>query len=322
MRQDNPPADELLAQGAAAMRSGERARARQLLAAAVRADPRNAQTWFWLSGALDDPAQQRECLERALALDPEYAAAQHGLEDLRVGSDAPHPSPLSLAGSGESDGPHPQPHSLSGKGELDDPLSPAQGAGSKDESHPAEFLPSPLITLLLGALGGIGVAFDWVAWRGLGAGASLGAILVVVVLAGVPLGISALVLGGVLLRMTGRGLGGVGDTGAVRAGLSWAAIPPASGLLLWVGQVALMPTVSLGAGAATHKQSLAISVFWAVHGLLILYSAYLAIAGVAAAHQISRWRAVAAWLMAALLVLGTMAVTFTGSALLISLRGG
>ncbi|MEI7772301.1 MAG: hypothetical protein WCI67_20085, partial [Chloroflexales bacterium] len=72
--------------GAAALRAGDRPRARELLAAAVRADPRSAPAWLWLAGALDAPAQQRECLERALALDPGQEAARRGLEALRVGA--------------------------------------------------------------------------------------------------------------------------------------------------------------------------------------------------------------------------------------------
>ncbi|MBX0330680.1 glycosyltransferase 87 family protein, partial [Oscillochloris sp. ZM17-4] len=86
---ENPPMklddDNLYDRGVAALRAGERARARELLAAAVRADPRSAAAWLWLSGALDDPAKQRECLERAAALDPQDVAAQRGLAALRAG---------------------------------------------------------------------------------------------------------------------------------------------------------------------------------------------------------------------------------------------
>ncbi|MEI6778539.1 MAG: hypothetical protein WCK70_16700 [Chloroflexales bacterium] len=302
MHQDDAPAEALRAQGIAAMRAGERTRARQLLTAAVRADPRSAEAWLWLSGTLDDPTQQRECLERVLVLDPQNVAARRGLAErgsgvgnrqqdsvpsLRPPTPIPHlPSPI----------PHPPP--------------------------PIPRLPSPIATFLLGALGGVGVLLDWVVWRGLDADSSLGAILVMVLLAGPPLGIATLVIGGVLLRISGRGLGGVGGAGAVRAGLSWAAIPPASGLLLWAGQLTLIPRASLGGGGATPGLALAVAICWSAHALLILCSLFLALIGVAAAHRFSLWRAAATWLLATLLVLGTLVATFFGSAMLITLRGG
>ncbi|MEI7772356.1 MAG: hypothetical protein WCI67_20375, partial [Chloroflexales bacterium] len=83
-----------------------------------------------------------------------------------------------------------------------------------------------------------------------------------------------------------------------------------------------IPAASFGGGAATPGQSVAAAICWGAHGLLALGSAYLAVAGLAAAHRISRRRAAAAWLLAALLALGTLGATFAGSALLITLRGG
>ena len=309
MRQDDATAETLLAQGIAAMRAGERTRARQLLTAAVRANPRSAEAWLWLSGTLDDPAQQRECLERVLALDPHNVAARRGMEGREPGAGSREPgTQIWQQDSVPSlQPPAPIPH----------PPSP-----SPRPLPPAPRLPSPIATFLLGALGGVGVLLDWVVWRGLDTDASLGAILVMVLLAGPPLGIAALVIGGVLLRISGRGLGGVGSAGAVRAGLSWAAIPPASGLLLWAGQLTLIPKASLGGGGATPGLALAVAICWSTHVLLILCSLFLALIGVAAAHRFSLWRAAATWLLATLLVLGTLVATFIGSAMLITLRGG
>jgi hypothetical protein len=288
--------DSLLGRGAAALRAGDRPRARELLSAAVRADSRSAQAWLWLAGALDAPDQQRECLVRALALEPGNVAARRGLEELGISPGSPHPQPISLKG----------------RGELDSPLL----------VRPSPRLPSPLITFLLSALGGVGAALAWAAWRRLGDEVGLGAILAIVLLAGMPLGLAALVFGGVLLRTSGRLLGGRGSAGAVRARLAWAAAPQAAGLLVWAGQLALIPTASFGGGAVRPGPALAAAICGVAHSLLFLGSAYLAVAGMAAAHGISLWRAAAAWLVAALLVLGTLVATFAGSALLISLRGG
>ncbi|NNJ13190.1 hypothetical protein EKD04_022970, partial [Chloroflexales bacterium ZM16-3] len=132
----------------------------------------------------------------------------------------------------------------------------------------------------------------------------------------------ALVIGGVLLRTAGRGLGGAGGAGAVRSGLAWAAAPQAAGLLIWLGQLALIPAASFGGGAAAPWQDLAAAICWGAHGLLGIASVALAVAGVAAAHHISLWRAAAAWLLAALIVIGALAAAFASAALLIALRGG
>jgi tetratricopeptide (TPR) repeat protein len=285
------PDDALIERGAAALRGGDRARARELLIAAVRANPRSAPAWLWLAGALDDPAQQRECLERAVALDPASAAARQGLEALRAASREPDPEPPT---------PNPQPPT----------------------PNPQPRLPSPLITIMLAAIGGAWATLAWAAWRGLGAEAGPWAILAIALLAGPPIGWAGLVIGGVLLRTSGRWLGGVGSAGAVRGGLAWAAAPQAAGLLVWAGQLLIIPAASFGGGAATPGQATAATICAGAHGLIALGSAYMAVAGVAAAHRFSLARATAAWLLAALLVLGCLAVIFASSALMITLRGG
>lgn len=77
-----PTIDELVRAGGAALRAGERERARQLLAQAVRANPRSEQAWLLLAGAVSDPAQRRSCLERVLRLNPEHAIARKALGSL------------------------------------------------------------------------------------------------------------------------------------------------------------------------------------------------------------------------------------------------
>lgn len=70
---------DALQQGVAAARAGRRAEARALLTQAIREGERGADAWLWLAGVLDDPAQIRECLEHALALEPGNTRAQQGL---------------------------------------------------------------------------------------------------------------------------------------------------------------------------------------------------------------------------------------------------
>lgn len=68
---------------------GYRTRAYQLLSQVLREDPTYAPAWLWLSGVVDDPVRQRECLERVLYLDPQCAHARSGLAFL---GDAEHGS--------------------------------------------------------------------------------------------------------------------------------------------------------------------------------------------------------------------------------------
>jgi hypothetical protein len=283
----------------AALRAGDRARARELLAAAVRANPHSAQAWLWLSGTLDDPDRQRECLNRALAIDPNNVAAQQGLDALNARVPAPGTRPPAPGTRPPEPG----------------PLPPTP-------YPPPPRLPPPAITILLSMLGGVGLALTWLSVRKLGTNVYPRELLALALLAGPPLGLVGLLMLGMLLRLAGRSLGGCGDSRAVQAGLSLAAAPQAFGLLLWLAELTFIPAASFGGPGATSGQRLVAVGFGVAHWLLALASAYLALAGVALAHRISLARAASAWLLAVLFVLITMATIFVSSALLITLRGG
>jgi hypothetical protein len=74
---------DLLHQGIAAAKSGQRERARDLLTAVVEEDERVALAWLWLSGVVDGLEEQEICLENALTLEPDNAAAHKGLAWVR-----------------------------------------------------------------------------------------------------------------------------------------------------------------------------------------------------------------------------------------------
>jgi tetratricopeptide (TPR) repeat protein len=80
-----PDADihTLLNQGIAAARAGQRARARDLLRRVLEAAPDDARAWLWLGGVVEAPAAQIDCLERAVALDPENATMRQALRAAR-----------------------------------------------------------------------------------------------------------------------------------------------------------------------------------------------------------------------------------------------
>jgi DNA-directed RNA polymerase subunit RPC12/RpoP len=65
--------------GIAAVKGGDRQQARTLLFKAVEMKNSDPEPWLWLSATTDDPQEQREYLEYALAADPGNGAAKRGL---------------------------------------------------------------------------------------------------------------------------------------------------------------------------------------------------------------------------------------------------
>jgi hypothetical protein len=73
-----------LEQGIAAARSGDRERAYQLIRQALLEDSQHAPAWYYMSFLLDDIDRQREYLEWALKLDPNYTEAREALDQLHI----------------------------------------------------------------------------------------------------------------------------------------------------------------------------------------------------------------------------------------------
>ncbi len=73
-----------LQQGIEAAQRGDRERAYQLIRQAILEDSQYAPAWYYMSFLLDDVDQQREYLEWALKLAPNYAEAQAALDQLRI----------------------------------------------------------------------------------------------------------------------------------------------------------------------------------------------------------------------------------------------
>jgi hypothetical protein len=78
----DPQVAEWLYDGALALQQGNRERGRELLLRVVEADEAIEEAWLWLSGAVDDPDDQRTALENVLALNPQNAYALYGLDVL------------------------------------------------------------------------------------------------------------------------------------------------------------------------------------------------------------------------------------------------
>lgn len=71
--------EQLVHAGIAAVKGGERQQARSLLFKAAEMKPTDPEPWLWLSATTDDPTEQRDFLEHAVAADPGNAAARRGL---------------------------------------------------------------------------------------------------------------------------------------------------------------------------------------------------------------------------------------------------
>ena len=77
------PTDDLLREGIAAAKAGDRGRAHELLMRVVEQDEGSVAAWLWLSGLVDSLEDREVCLENVLTLDPENEAAQTGLDWVR-----------------------------------------------------------------------------------------------------------------------------------------------------------------------------------------------------------------------------------------------
>lgn len=97
----NSPTPPLLQQAIDAIHNGQRPAAARALALLLQGDPNSAPGWFWLAQAVDEPARQRECLERSLRLDPQLDAARLALRRLEMDQAAfpaaPPANPLAQA---------------------------------------------------------------------------------------------------------------------------------------------------------------------------------------------------------------------------------
>jgi hypothetical protein len=76
--------NELLSQGIAALKAGQKTIARDLLEQVIKQDRLNESAWLWLSGAVDTDEERQTCLQKVIAINPDNKAAQLGLQ--RLGS--------------------------------------------------------------------------------------------------------------------------------------------------------------------------------------------------------------------------------------------
>jgi len=73
----------LLEQGIIALKQGDKLKARHYFEQVLQADDKNERAWLWLSETGQSLAEQIDCVERVLAINPHNATAQRALEALK-----------------------------------------------------------------------------------------------------------------------------------------------------------------------------------------------------------------------------------------------
>lgn len=89
-------AQALLKRGVAAAHAGHVELARFYLAKAIKLNPDNEHSWFWLSSVVDEPEQVRYCLKQVLAINPDNERAHKLLTNLEKHQRPPVPVKPSL----------------------------------------------------------------------------------------------------------------------------------------------------------------------------------------------------------------------------------
>lgn len=85
-----PAEESMFHEALAAIDTGERARARDLLTRLLKTYPEEPTYWLWMSAAVDTPKERAYCLKETLRLDPQNETARRGL--ILLGELPPDPS--------------------------------------------------------------------------------------------------------------------------------------------------------------------------------------------------------------------------------------
>lgn len=74
--------NDLLQQGVAALKAGDRPLARRLIGRAIQENPHSEAAWLWLSGAVESDDERLMCLNKVLAINPDNGQARQGIAAL------------------------------------------------------------------------------------------------------------------------------------------------------------------------------------------------------------------------------------------------
>jgi len=90
---NGPALEEMLANGIAAVKAGQRDQAQEWLVTLLQIDRYNEQAWLWLSGAADTDQDRLDCLQEVLNINHDNAFAQRGLAALKAKLSPPAAAP-------------------------------------------------------------------------------------------------------------------------------------------------------------------------------------------------------------------------------------
>ncbi len=79
---DKSSVEELVVEGIAALKAGDKSKAFAALTQAIYLQPQNESAWIWLSGVCARDAERKFCMERVLEINPNSEVAQLGLSIL------------------------------------------------------------------------------------------------------------------------------------------------------------------------------------------------------------------------------------------------
>src|SRR5687767_10489025 len=74
------------------IKSGQKQEAMRLLVQVLQSDRNNANAWWLLANATDEPGKKQQALEQVLRLQPDHGAARRALDTLTGADAAPPPS--------------------------------------------------------------------------------------------------------------------------------------------------------------------------------------------------------------------------------------
>lgn len=158
--------------------------------------------------------------------------------------------------------------------------------------------------LPLAAIAGVVNALSSASENGFGDSMAWPTILITAALLGSALGIASLYVGSVLLRWTGRWLGGQGSGEQIRAAAAWASVPLIVVLLLWIPMIALFGQELFMTPTPDMSPSLALPVLGLGLAQMVLgiWSLVIFLKALGQVQGFSAWRALGNMVLAALVI--------------------
>jgi len=93
----NEPLPDPIPEAIAAIKASDQVKARALLEEVIAQDPDNDRAWQWMAIVVETAEEQRQCLHRALSINPNNKVAQEALERMAPPLISVVPAPPTVA---------------------------------------------------------------------------------------------------------------------------------------------------------------------------------------------------------------------------------